>query len=98
MFLIPLDSSDFATPDGTGSFFKNKVDFMSNFPVSESRLRERPQLILLTRCSSYLLLFLSHTQLKYYYIIKTELRGVSCSPNLLTRRSSNSCGRSLSLL
>jgi hypothetical protein len=29
-FLIPLDSSDIATPDGTGSFFF-KVDFVSNF-------------------------------------------------------------------
>jgi hypothetical protein len=44
--------------------------------VSESWLRERPQLILLTRRSSYLLLFLSQTQLKYYYIIKSELQQI----------------------
>jgi hypothetical protein len=31
-FLVPLDSSDITTPDGTGSFFK--VDFMSNFYYS----------------------------------------------------------------
>jgi hypothetical protein len=30
-FEVPLDSSDIATPKGTGSFFKNKVDFVSNF-------------------------------------------------------------------
>jgi hypothetical protein len=31
MFLVPLHSSDIATPDGTGFVFKNKVDFVSNF-------------------------------------------------------------------
>jgi hypothetical protein len=29
-FLVPLDSSDIATPSGAGSFFF-KVDFVSNF-------------------------------------------------------------------
>jgi hypothetical protein len=50
-FLTPLDSSDSATLDGTGSFFFKVVKFLIIralavvvFPVSESRLRERPQL------------------------------------------------------
>jgi hypothetical protein len=29
--LVPLDSSDIATPAGTGLFFKKNVDFVSNF-------------------------------------------------------------------
>jgi hypothetical protein len=54
-FLIPLDSSDIATPDGTGSFFKSQFRVKFSiirslavvpvvFAVSESRLTERPQL------------------------------------------------------
>jgi hypothetical protein len=53
--LVPLDSSDIATPDETGPFFL-KSQFCVKysiiralavvvFPVSESRLREQPQLI-----------------------------------------------------
>jgi hypothetical protein len=30
-FLVPLERSDITAPDGTGSFFLNKVDFVSNF-------------------------------------------------------------------
>jgi hypothetical protein len=53
-FLVPLDSSDIANPDGTG-FLKIRfhVEFsiiqslaVVVFAVSESRLREQPQLIL----------------------------------------------------
>jgi hypothetical protein len=56
-FLIPWDSSDIATPDGMGSmfFFLSRrfcVEFLIFrtlavvvFSVSESRLRELPQLI-----------------------------------------------------
>jgi hypothetical protein len=53
-FLVPLDSSDIATPAGTGSFKKNQfhVEFLIFralalvvFTVSESRLRERPGFI-----------------------------------------------------
>jgi hypothetical protein len=55
MFFVLLDSSDIAIPDGTGSFFKKSL-FCVEFSiiralavvviaVSESRLKERPQLI-----------------------------------------------------
>jgi hypothetical protein len=50
-FMVPLDSSDIATPSGAGFFYK--VDFVSNFralalvvfKVHESRLSARPGLI-----------------------------------------------------
>jgi hypothetical protein len=70
-FFIPFESSDIASLDATSSFLKIKsiscrISIIRTlalvvFSVSESRLRERPQLILLTRRSSYLLLFLSRT-------------------------------------
>jgi hypothetical protein len=56
-FFIRLDSSDIATPDGTGSVFLQSIlcrifDYSglgsSNFPcerISASQLREQPQLI-----------------------------------------------------
>jgi hypothetical protein len=53
-FLIPLDSSDIATPDRTGFLEKKLIscrifDYSGFgvvvFPVSKSRLREEPQLI-----------------------------------------------------
>jgi hypothetical protein len=54
-FLVQLDSSDIATHDRTGSFFLKSIscrilDYLAFavvvFAVSESWLRERPQLIL----------------------------------------------------
>jgi hypothetical protein len=52
-FLVLLDSSDIATPDGTvflKSRFRDEFSIIQAlalvvFPVSESQLRERPQLI-----------------------------------------------------
>jgi hypothetical protein len=56
MFLVPLDSSDIATPSGRGSFFfflsRSRVEFsifralaLVVFAVNESRLSVRPGLI-----------------------------------------------------
>jgi hypothetical protein len=62
-FLVPLDTSGIATPDRTGLFLFYKSRFRVEFfiiwalvlvvfSVSESRLREQPQLIYSPRCRS----------------------------------------------
>jgi hypothetical protein len=108
-FLIPLDSSDIASPDGTVCFFKMTsilcLIFEYSGPGAGSFPCERISAqgaaaahSTLTQQLIFVIVFITHTQLKYYYIIKSELQRVSCSPILLPCCSSYSCGRSLSKL
>jgi hypothetical protein len=73
-FLVPLDSSDIATPDRTGSFFKIKLISCRIFDYSGLDGRSFPCERILAQGAAAahstpapgLILFLSHTQLKYY--------------------------------